>query len=76
MVPQLANQIENATSPWFALIRKLVESASSLEEIRDSLDQLIPGMSLEQYTKAMGDAMTAAKLAGRYEVLQEAGGNG
>ena len=56
----------------FDTVIKLID----LQVVRDSLDQLIPGMSLEQYTKAMGDAMTAAKLAGRYEVLQEAGGNG
>lgn len=73
MVPQLANHIERATSPWFAQIRKLVESAASLEQIRDGLEQLIPNMTLDQFALAMGEAMVAAQLAGRYEVLQEAG---
>ena len=75
MVPQLANHIERATSPWFAQIRKLVESAGSLEEIRDGLEQLTPNMTLDQFALAMGDAMLAARLAGRHEVLQEAGGH-
>ena len=75
MQPQLANNAENATSPWFAQIRKLVESAASLEEIRDGLEQLIPDMTLEQYARAMVEALAAAQLAGRYEVLQEAGGH-
>jgi hypothetical protein len=73
MQPQLANNVQQATSPWFAQIRKLVESATSLEQIRDGLEQLIPNMTLDQYALAMGEAMAAAQLAGRYEVLQEAG---
>lgn len=73
MQPQLASLVENATSPWFAQIRKLVDSAGSLEEIRDGLEQLIPNMTLDQFALAMGEAMAAAQLAGRYEVLQEAG---
>ncbi|GAO72681.1 DUF935 domain-containing protein [Comamonas sp. E6] len=73
MQPQLANNVQQATSPWFAQIRKLVESATSLEQIRDGLEQLIPNMTLDQFALAMGEAMAAARLAGRYEVLQEAG---
>ena len=75
MQAQLANVMEQATSPWFAQIRKLVESAASLEQIRDGLEQLIPNMTLDQFALAMGEAMVAAHLAGRYEVLQEAGGH-
>ena len=43
-------------------------------EIRDGLDALLPGMTLDQYAVAMAEALRAAELAGRYEVLQEAGG--
>lgn len=75
MQPQLADNVEKASSPWFAQIRKLVDSATSLEEIRDGLEQLIPNMTLDQYAQAMADAMAAAQMAGRYEVLQEAGGH-
>ena len=73
MQPQLASNVQQATSPWFAQIRKLVESAGSLEQIRDGLEQLIPNMTQDQFALAMGEAMAAAQLAGRYEVLQEAG---
>jgi hypothetical protein len=69
MQPQLANNVQQATSPWFAQIRKLVESATSLEQIRDGLEQLIPGMTLDQYAQAMAEALAAAQLAGRTEVL-------
>jgi hypothetical protein len=47
-----------------------------LEEIRDGLAALSPDMTLDQYAAAMAEALAAAQLAGRYEVLQEAAGNG
>ena len=71
---QLARQAGQALDGWFAQIRKLVESATSLDEIRDGLERLIPGMTLDQYAQAMAEALAAAQLAGRTEVLQEAGG--
>ena len=76
MQAQLADQVEAATAPWLASIRQLVETAASLEDIRDGLEQLIPNMTLAQYAQAMGEALAAAQLAGRYEVLQEAAGHG
>ena len=76
MQAQLANQVEMATAPWLASIRQLVETAASLEDIRDGLEQLIPNMTLAQYAQAMGEALAAAQLAGRYDVLQEAAGHG
>lgn len=74
MYPQLATSAAQATGQWLAQIRRLVETAPSLEAIRDGLEQLLPDMTLEQYAAAMAEAMTAAQLAGRYDVLQEAGG--
>ena len=76
MQAQLADQVEAATAPWLASIRQLVETAASLEDIRDGLEQLIPNMTLAQYAQAMGEALAAAQLAGRYDVLQEAAGHG
>jgi len=72
MQPQLAARVEVATAAWLQRIRTLVESAENLEAIRDGLEQLLPGMDLEQYAAAMGQALTAAQLAGRSDVLQEA----
>ena len=53
-----------------------MDGAASLQDIRDGLEQLLPDMTLEQYAQAMAEALAAAQLAGRYEVLQEAGGIG
>ena len=74
MVGRLAGDLQPAVGQWIGQIRDLVMRANSLQEIRDGLEQLLPGMSLDQYAAAMGEALRAAQLAGRYEVLQEAGG--
>ena len=80
-VPQLqADQLARSAAPagaaWVDQIRALVDGAASLQDIRDGLEQLLPDMTLEQYAQAMAEALAAAQLAGRYEVLQEAGGIG
>lgn len=74
MVPQLARNTDRAAGSWVEQLHALVMRAQSLDEIRDGLEQLIPGMTLDQYANAMADALATARLAGRYEVLQEATG--
>ena len=73
---QLARSAAPAGAAWVDQIRALVDGAASLQDIRDGLEQLLPDMTLEQYAQAMAEALAAAQLAGRYEVLQEAGGIG
>lgn len=74
MLPQMATHVRPAAAGWVEQIRGLVERANSLEEIRDGLVALLPDMSLDEYAQAMAEALAAAQLAGRYDVLQEAGG--
>ena len=76
MAQQLAAGAAPAVTGWLAQIRALVERAQSLDDIRNGLEQLLPDMTLDQYAAAMAEALAAAQLAGRYEVLQEAGGLG
>lgn len=76
MLPQLAGKVRAPAAAWVEQIRELVSRATSLEEIRDGLAKLDPNMSLDDYASAMAEALAAAHLAGRYEVLQEAGANG
>ena len=76
MQPQLAANIKAPAAAWVDKIRELVSQATSLEEIRDGIASLDPNMSLDDYAAAMAEALAAAHLAGRYEVLQEAGANG
>lgn len=61
-----------AVQSWIVQIRDLVASAHSLEEIRDGLMRLYPDMTIAQYADAMTQALRAAQLAGRTDVLQEA----
>lgn len=74
MAAQLAAVVRPAAAQWLAQIAQLVERASSLEDVRDGLEQLLPDMTLDQYAAGMAEALRAAQLAGRYEVLREAGG--
>lgn len=74
MVNQLDAGVSPALAGWVEQIRALAERASSLDELRDGLMGLIPNMSLDQYAEAMRQGLAAAALAGRYEILREAGG--
>lgn len=69
----LDTRLQVSTDAWIGKIRDLVAASSSLEQIRDGLVALAPQMSLEQYTATMREALAAAALAGRYEILREAG---
>ena len=73
---QLAQRAAPAVDGWIDAVRALVQEAGSLQDIRDGLARLLPDMSLDDYAAAMGQALAAAQLAGRYEVLQEAAGVG
>lgn len=74
---RMANQLDTAVSPalaqWIGQIRTLASKAQSLAELRDGLLTLIPDMDLDQYAEAMRTGLAAAALAGRYEILREAG---
>ncbi|MCP1642365.1 phage gp29-like protein [Pseudomonas citronellolis] len=71
---QLDDTMRPATDQWIDQIRALVQGAATLDEIRDGLDQLLPNMSMEQYADAMAQALAAAALQGRVEILQEVTG--
>lgn len=72
MQPQLATAAAPAVGGWMTLVHELVMQAESLDQIRDGLDRLIPNMTLDQYAAAMAEALTTAKLVGRYEVMKDA----
>jgi hypothetical protein len=51
-------------------VRKLVSGASSLEEIRDRLPELVGMMASDALAEELGNAFMASELAGRYEILE------
>jgi phage gp29-like protein len=73
-VARLDDDLQPITGEWIAQIRTLVETAQSLEEIRDRLVELLPDMTIDQYAEAMAQALAAAALQGRYDIVQEAAG--
>jgi len=66
-------QVSPAMDQWIGQIKALVQQSQTLDQVRDGLMALMPNMSLDQYTAAMQQALAAAALAGRYEILREAG---
>lgn len=71
MVDRLDDQVAPVLDAWINQIKQLVDSAESLEQIRDGLLALYPNMNLDDYADAMAEALAAASLAGRYEILEE-----
>lgn len=74
MLPRTSANVSQPAEAWITQLQQLVMSdqISTLEDLRDALDKLLPGLSLDEYANAMAKALAAAALAGRYEILQEA----
>ena len=70
----LSDQLDRRLRPtgqrWVEQVRALVDEAESLEDLEAKLLALAPDMSLDDYADVFAQAMTAATLAGRYDVLQ------
>jgi phage gp29-like protein len=71
MVPRVDRAIAPIGRKWTEQIQQAVDRAQSLEEVKEYLARLAPEMSLDEYADAFAEAMTAATLAGRYEVTEE-----
>lgn len=64
-----AEQAAEAMAAIVAPIKKLVEEATSLEQIRDGLLAAYPAMNATDFAELMQQALLATALAGRFEVL-------
>lgn len=73
-VGRLAKQGEATMDDWITKVRDLVNEAQDLEEVRDGLLALAPDMGLEDYAALLSEALTAAALAGRADILDQARG--
>jgi phage gp29-like protein len=65
------NRYPGGAAAWVEQLRDLVNTAGSLEEIRDALVERYPDMTLDEYAASLAQALAAARLAGRAEVLQD-----
>jgi phage gp29-like protein len=57
-------------------IRKLLTEATSLEDFRDRLIETYSHLDASKFADVMQAALAAAQLAGRYDILEQAGGGG
>lgn len=75
VVDQQVSQFETAAdagiSQMIDAIRQVVDEATSLEDLRDKLITAYPGMDSTSLAEVMTEALLAASLAGRYDLLQE-----
>ncbi|UUE75483.1 DUF935 domain-containing protein [Pectobacterium aroidearum] len=74
MASRLNAELQPVTDQWIEQIRKIVDNADSLEQLRDELTELLPEMSIDDYAEKFALAMKAAALAGRNDLLEEMNG--
>lgn len=72
MTRTLAQGSDAALLGWTAAVRKVVDEAKDLADLRERLISAYPQMSLTELATGMQAAFAAAQLAGRYDILQEA----
>ncbi|WP_054489716.1 DUF935 domain-containing protein [Achromobacter sp. 2789STDY5608621] len=73
-VSRLAAQAAPTMDDWIAKVRDLVDQAKNLQEVRDGLLALAPQMGIDEYAGLLAEALTAAALAGRADILDQARG--
>lgn len=72
IIDQMGELAQHQFDDRLAEIRAKLDTASSLEEFREILDQHIAELDYTEYAMLFAEGMTAATLLGRYEVKQEA----
>jgi len=55
---------------WVEQIREQVAQAESFEDLKARLERLFPDLPPKAFANVLGDAMAAAHLAGRYDILE------
>lgn len=64
---RLRNEVGALTDGWVEQIRELLDNSNDLADFRESIAELYPDLSIEDMSAIMGEALTAARLAGQYE---------
>lgn len=76
MVQQLQRVHEGPGQAWLDSLHAMVQSARSLEEVRDGLQEIYGSLSLDDWARHMAQALQAAHLLGRSSILDEAAREG
>jgi phage gp29-like protein len=72
MAPQLDQAMQPVMTRWISKLREVVDKAKSLEDVRDGVLALQPDMSIDDYATVMAQALAAAALAGKHDIVNEA----
>lgn len=72
---RLARDVDTELQGFVLEVRKLLDSSESLEQFRDRLLDAYPNMDAGRFATAIQYALAAAQLTGRYEIMEQAGGN-
>jgi phage gp29-like protein len=71
------DRLERATnavvSELVGKIKEAVESAASLEDLQEKLRALAPELDGGELAKVMAEALAAAAVAGRFDIMEQAG---
>lgn len=74
LVRLLAGAADPVVGGWVEQIRHLVDSAASLEEIRDGLLQVLPELDAARFAGVMQHALAIAGAAGMFDALEDSRG--
>lgn len=73
-IAQLNQATEPAITQMLNAIKQLLNEVESLDEFKDRLIEAMPNMNADQLGNIMREGLIAAQLAGRYDILEQAGG--
>ncbi len=72
MTDQIAEELAPITDNWFNQIQAELDTAESLEDLRDKLDELAIKLDFAEYAELFAKANLSARLAGMESVASEA----
>lgn len=70
LAQQLDRRLLSAGREWQRKINAAVADAETLQQLEQQLLALSPELTLDEYATVFAEAMSAAQLAGRYDLLQ------
>lgn len=67
---RLEQEADKPITAMIDTVKKIIESANTLEELRDGLLDAWPEMDSRAFADVMAEALSAAALAGRFDILE------
>lgn len=71
MAALLADAADPVVADWVDQVQRLVDTAGSLEDVRDGLLQLLPDLDAGKFAQVMQHALAIAGAAGMFDALED-----